>query len=110
MLTLRAACKIDPLGRRKLRPGSPKRQTACEDQRRSGDDSSRSHTGSPLAVVGEDVISCLHYRVAREPALGVVPLWWVVGRGSGLERIGRRVIVEHGISPATAVREPLAVL
>src|SRR5713226_10234535 len=28
---------------------------------------------SPLPVVREKVISCLHDRVAREPALGVVP-------------------------------------
>jgi hypothetical protein len=30
--------------------------------------------GSPLPVLRENVISCLHYRVAREPALGVVRL------------------------------------
>ena len=30
--------------------------------------------GSPLPVLRENVISRLHYRVAREPALGVVRL------------------------------------
>ena len=29
---------------------------------------------SPLSVLRENVISCLHYRVAREPTLGVVLL------------------------------------
>src|SRR5215468_11901609 len=30
--------------------------------------------------------------------------------GAGLERIGGGVVIEHGISPPAAVREPLAVL
>ncbi len=29
---------------------------------------------SPVPVIGKNVISCLHYRVAHEPALGVAPL------------------------------------
>jgi hypothetical protein len=33
---------------------------------------------SPLRVRRENVILCLHYRMAREPALGVVPLWRIV--------------------------------
>src|SRR5215469_8132907 len=65
---------------------------------------------SPLLVVRENVISCLHDRVAPEPALGVVPLRRLVGRGGGRERIGRSVVVERGPSPSAAVREPLAVL
>ena len=32
------------------------------------------HTASPVPVISENVISRLHSRVAREPALGVVPL------------------------------------
>jgi hypothetical protein len=32
------------------------------------------HTGSPLSVLRKYVISRLRSRVAREPALGVVPL------------------------------------
>src|SRR5262245_35156429 len=65
---------------------------------------------SPLAVIREHVISCLHYRVACESALGIVSLRWVAGQGTGRERVGRGVIVEHGISPSTAILEPLAVL
>src|SRR5881296_472774 len=39
---------------------------------------------SPLPVVRENVISGLHDRVAREPALGVVPLRRLVSQGAGL--------------------------
>src|SRR5437870_4799420 len=60
-------------------------------------------------VIREDVVSRLHDRVARESTLGVVPLWWRVGRGSGREPPGR-LILEHGPPPPAAVREPLAVL
>ena len=48
--------------------------------------------------------------MAREPALSVVPLRWLVGLGRGFERIGCGVILECGPSPPSAVREPLAVL
>src|SRR5882762_6768070 len=65
---------------------------------------------SPLPVIRENVISCLHPRVAREPALGVVPLRRLVSQGARPERIGCSVIVEHSPSPPAAVREPLAVL
>src|SRR5579863_9921826 len=68
------------------------------------------HTASPMSVIREDVISRLHARVAREPALGVVPLRRLASHGAGRERIGSSVIVEHGVSPPAAVREPLAVL
>ena len=34
---------------------------------------------SPLRVRRENVILCLHYRMAREPTLGVVPLRRLVG-------------------------------
>src|SRR5229473_1539337 len=68
------------------------------------------HTASSMPVIRENVISCLHHRVAREPALGVVPLWRLASQGAGRERIGCSVIVEHGPSPPAAVREPLAVL
>src|SRR2546422_3456954 len=64
---------------------------------------------SATPVIREDVVSRLHDRVARESTLGVVPLRWRVGRGSGREPPGR-LILEHGPSPPAAVREPLAVL
>src|SRR6267154_2482785 len=64
---------------------------------------------SPLSVLREDVIFCLHDRVSREPALGVVRLRWLAGLGAGRERTGRGVILEYGPSPSAAVREPLAV-
>ena len=60
------------------------------------------HTASPVPVIRENVISCLHARVAREPALGVVPLRRLVSRGGGLERIGRGVILEIGPPPDPA--------
>src|SRR5213594_750259 len=65
---------------------------------------------SAIPVVREDVVSRLHDGVAREATLGVVPLRWRVGRGSGGEPPGRGLILEHGPSPPAAVREPLAVL
>ena len=68
------------------------------------------YTASPVPVIRENVISCLHARVAREPALGVVPLRRLASQSAGLERIGCSVILEHGPSPPSAVREPLAVL
>src|SRR6478736_2752779 len=67
-------------------------------------------SASPLPVIRENVISRLRSRMAREPALGVVPLRRRASCGAGLERIGRGVVVEHGPSPSAAVREPLAVL
>jgi hypothetical protein len=63
-----------------------------------------------MPVIRENVISGFHSRVAREPALGVVPLRRLGGQGAGRERIGCRVILEHGVSPPSAVGEPLAVL
>src|SRR5256885_13537346 len=54
---------------------------------------------SATLVIGEDVVSRLHDRVAPESTLGVVPLRRRVGRGAGREGAGRRVIVERGPSP-----------
>src|SRR6516164_7171375 len=65
---------------------------------------------SPVPVIRENVISCLYDRVAREAALGIVPLRRLVGQGAGPERIGCSIILEYGPSPSAAVREPLAVL
>jgi len=65
---------------------------------------------SPVPVIRKHVISCLHDRVAREAALGVVPLRRLVSQGAGPERIGCSVILEHGPSPSAAVSKPLAVL
>src|SRR5262249_39748990 len=42
---------------------------------------------SPVPVIRENVISCLYYRCAREPALGVVRLRRIARRGAGRERI-----------------------
>src|SRR6185436_10360500 len=67
------------------------------------------HSISPLPELGKDVVPGLHDRVAREPALGVVPLRRIVSQGAWRERVGLDVIVEHGISPSAAVCEPLAV-
>jgi hypothetical protein len=64
----------------------------------------------PMPVICENVVSRLYGRGAREPALGVVPLRRLASQGAGSERIGCSVIVEHGLSPPAAVREPLAVL
>ena len=49
---------------------------------------------SPVPVLREDVISVLHYRVAREPALRVVTLRRIVCRRRGAKRIGRRIVIE----------------
>src|SRR3984893_3763416 len=67
-------------------------------------------TTSPLGVLRENVVLLLHYRVAREPALGVVPLRRLIRQCAGPERIGRGVILERRPSPSSAVREPLAIL
>src|SRR5260370_5319464 len=68
------------------------------------------NTTSPLGVLRENVVLLLHYRVAREPALGVVPLRRLVRRCAEPERIGRGVILKLAISPSAAVREPLVIL
>src|SRR3982750_1563528 len=65
---------------------------------------------SPLPVLRKDVIVRLRYGMAREPALGVVPLRRRASGRAGLERIGRGVVIEHRPSPTAAVGEPLAVL
>src|SRR5262245_48945832 len=65
---------------------------------------------SPLPVIRENVISLLHYGVAREPALGVVRLRRFVRLGARPESIGRGVINEHGPSPSAAIGKPLAIL
>jgi hypothetical protein len=48
--------------------------------------------------------------IRKANGLGVVPLRRLGSQGAGPERIGRSVILEHGISPPTAVRKSLAVL
>src|SRR5216117_2439813 len=93
-----------------MRVSTTRREIALAIVRSVVHDRRPSAAGSPLPVVRENVISCLHDRVAREPALGVVTLRRLVSRGAGLERIGRSVILERGPSPAAAVREPLAIL
>jgi hypothetical protein len=67
-------------------------------------------TTSPLGVLRKNIVLLLHYRMACEPALGVVPLRRLIRQCPGPERIGRGVILKLGISPAAAVREPLAIL
>src|SRR5579864_6148180 len=63
----------------------------------------------PRPVLRKNVVAVLYHGVAREPALGVVSLRWAVGLSAGLERSRGGVILEFGISPSAAVREPLAV-
>ena len=63
-----------------------------------------------MPVIRENVISCFHHRVAREAAPGVVALRRLAGQSARRELIGCSVILEHGVSPPAAVREPLAVL
>src|SRR5712672_1785852 len=58
---------------------------------------------SPLPVRREDVILVRHSRVARESAIDRTRL-------VGNERVGRTVVIEHGIGPALRVRIFLAVL
>src|ERR1043165_5533859 len=48
--------------------------------------------------------------MTRIPTLGVVRLRRLVSSGAGRKRVGRSEILEHGISPSAAVREPLAIL
>src|ERR1051325_3808621 len=68
-----------------------------------------SDLASPAPVIRENVVSGLRSGVAREPALGIVPLRRRANRGPGCERIGRGIVIEHGVSPSAAVRESLAV-
>src|SRR5690242_2356406 len=70
----------------------------------------RAFAASPVSVIGEHVISCLHLRVARQPALRVVCLRRIVGYGGGPKCIGSRVVLERGPPPPAAVRELPAVL
>src|SRR5262245_15600521 len=65
---------------------------------------------SPLRVLGENVVFGRRDRVAREPALGVVPLRRHVSQRGGREHVGPSVILEDGITPSAAVREPRRVL
>src|SRR6266851_4932579 len=57
---------------------------------------------STLAVGGEDVVLRLHDRMACMPAIAAASF--------GRERAGCSVVVELGVPPAGAAREPLAVL
>ena len=63
-----------------------------------------------MGIVRKNVVSRLDGSVARESALGVVPLRRLARRGAGLECVGCRVVFEHGVSPPAAIPEPLAVL
>jgi hypothetical protein len=64
----------------------------------------KSVTGSPVPVLRENVIAVLHYRMARESALGVVSLRRIFRLIAGPKSIGRRVILERGPPPSAAVR------
>src|SRR5215510_11084031 len=65
---------------------------------------------SPLSIRRENIIFCLHNRMAREPAFGVVRLRRYVSLVGGPECVGCGVIFELGPSPSAAVRESLAIL
>src|SRR6202012_2275895 len=58
----------------------------------------------------ENVVFCLHCRVAREPALGVVPLRRLVGQVAEPELTGRWINLEDSIAPSTTIRKPLTIL
>jgi hypothetical protein len=79
------------------------------DDRRNLRRSQQVGRNSALPVLREDVISRFGSGVARDPAPGVVSLRRRTGRGARLEVVGRRVVVEHRISPTAAVRESFAV-
>ena len=64
---------------------------------------------SPRPVGCENVVPLPRGRMARESALGIVPLRWLVGQCAGSEGTGCSVILEHAPSPPTTVREPLAI-
>ena len=64
----------------------------------------------PLPVHREDVILFLRYRMARCPALGIVPLRRLIRQRARPERIGRGVLLKLRISPCAAIREPLGIL
>jgi hypothetical protein len=65
---------------------------------------------SSRCILGENVVSVLHDRVAREPALRVASLRRIGRLSGGAKRIGGWVILECAPPPSAAVREPLAVL
>ena len=62
------------------------------------------------SVIGENVISRLRHRVARESASGVVALWWSARLCARPEGLRSGVVIEHGVTPTAAVRESRAVL
>src|SRR5579859_2194659 len=65
---------------------------------------------SPRRVFCEDVVAVLYNGVTGEPALCVVTLRRLVSLGARRESVGGCVMLELGIAPSAAVREPLAVL
>jgi hypothetical protein len=54
----------------------------------------------PFRVRREDLIAFCHYRMAREPALGIVRLRRLIRECAGPERLGGGVILKLGISPS----------
>src|SRR3984893_3770137 len=57
---------------------------------------------SPLLVWVKNVILCGHGFMADMPAIGAAPV--------GRERVGRRAIVEQGVSPSAAGRKSRVIL
>src|SRR5205823_14996350 len=79
--TWACACRTPFRSRSRRTPGRPR---VRGPQDRAARERVLDCSRSPLPVVRENVISCLHDRVAREPALGVVPLRRLVSQGAGL--------------------------
>src|ERR1700722_7963040 len=58
----------------------------------------------------EHIVPRLHGCVACSAALGIVTLRWLVGGIGRPKTVGSGLVLEGPISPAAAVRKPLAVL
>src|SRR5438034_7154582 len=106
-LTWACACRTPFRSRSRRTPGRPR---VRGPQDRAARERVLGCSRSPLPVVRENVISCLHDRVAREPTLGVVPLRRVVSQGAGREHIGRGVIVERGDRKSTRLNSSHTVI
>src|SRR5216684_4196286 len=57
---------------------------------------------SPLLVWVKNVVLCGHGFMADMPAIGAAPV--------GRERVGRRAIIEQGVSPSAAGRKSRVIL
>src|SRR5262249_43610200 len=65
---------------------------------------------SSIRVRRENIVFCLRDGVARGATLGVIPLRRIMSTVGRYVGAGRGVMLERGIAPSTAVREPLGIL